>query len=287
MKVLKIITLFLSLSLFSCKKNTPTQYKITEQKKNTVIENLITTEKAIDKYSEIKYTTKVIGQDHNLVIFEFNIIDIPVVLYTYTNDYLAYLEINGKFVPFFEEYFIEYSKSKDKNVFKLLDGIKLFEKDKEYIMMFPIFSNEFTVFQLVGFDENASYKDYGEHTYDGEVFEKIIKTPFEERVFHIKAYQDKPRVYVSAGNNDFLFNDVYYKPQKKYSILSKKQIDNLKQLKTKQRNNNITLNSIVYAQVKTYLNVRSAPNSSGTIIAKAYPTNALKVVEVLEGWLKI
>ncbi|KGK30887.1 SH3 domain-containing protein [Cellulophaga sp. E6(2014)] len=44
---------------------------------------------------------------------------------------------------------------------------------------------------------------------------------------------------------------------------------------------------ILYAQVETYLNVRSVPNSSGSIIAKAYPKDALRVLEVLEGWVKI
>jgi len=44
---------------------------------------------------------------------------------------------------------------------------------------------------------------------------------------------------------------------------------------------------LVYPQVETYLNVRSAPNSSGDIIAKAYPEDGLKVIEVLEGWLKV
>ncbi len=52
-------------------------------------------------------------------------------------------------------------------------------------------------------------------------------------------------------------------------------------------NSLIKSNSIVYAQVETYLNVRSAPNSNGEIIVKAYPEDGLKVLEVLEGWVKI
>ncbi len=53
-------------------------------------------------------------------------------------------------------------------------------------------------------------------------------------------------------------------------------------------NKNIfTVGSIVYAQVETYLNVRSAPNSNGDIIAKAYPKDDLKVIEVLDDWVKI
>ncbi|MBE7653801.1 SH3 domain-containing protein [Tenacibaculum finnmarkense] len=53
------------------------------------------------------------------------------------------------------------------------------------------------------------------------------------------------------------------------------------------KNNSLMVGSIVYAQVETYLNMRSAPNSNGDIIAKAYPKDGLKVIEVLDGWLKI
>ncbi|QCE43434.1 SH3 domain-containing protein [Psychroserpens sp. NJDZ02] len=44
---------------------------------------------------------------------------------------------------------------------------------------------------------------------------------------------------------------------------------------------------MVFAQVETYLNVRSAPISSRTIIAKAYPKHGLQVLKVLEGWVKV
>ena len=44
---------------------------------------------------------------------------------------------------------------------------------------------------------------------------------------------------------------------------------------------------IVYPQVETYLNVRSAPNSKGAIVAEAYPEDALTVLEVLDGWVKV
>lgn len=230
MKIIKLIILVLCILLFSCKKNAQEQNKNIEHKTNSTVKNFITTE----EYSEIKYTPKVISQKENLIIFNLAVIDkTPIVLYTYTDDYLAYLEINEKIVPFFDGYFIEYDKSNDTNVFKLLDDIKLFKKNNEYIIMFPIFSNEFTLFQLVGFDKNTSYKDYGEHTYDGETFGEILETPYEERIFRLKTYKNEPRVYVSAGNNDFLFNEVYHKSKENYTSLSNEEINYLKQLKTK------------------------------------------------------
>ncbi|ADV48992.1 SH3 type 3 domain protein [Cellulophaga algicola DSM 14237] len=282
MKILKIIVLILCISLFSCKKKAQAQNKNIETEINSSTKNLVVTE----QFSEIKYTPKVIGQKDNLIIFNLAVIDnIPIVLYTYTYDYLAYLEINEKIVPFFDGYFMEYDKSSGTNVFKLLDGIKLLKKNNEYIIMFPIFSNEFTVFQLIGFDENASYKDYGEHTYDGETFEKIIGSPYEERIFHLKMYENEPRVYVNVGNKDLIFNEIYYKSPDNYINLSIKQVDSLKKLK--QSKNSFTIGSTVYAQVDTYLNVRSTPNSTGAIIEKAYPKDGLKVLEILEAWVKI
>lgn len=55
----------------------------------------------------------------------------------------------------------------------------------------------------------------------------------------------------------------------------------------KNKKNTFTIGAIVFPQVDTYLNVRSAPNSNGEIIAKAYPKDALRVLEVLDGWVKI
>ena len=126
-------------------------FKNIEKERNSISEN-ITTAETDDAYSEIKYTANIIGKGDNLVVFEFDINENPIVLYTYTNDYLAYLEINEIFVPFFNEYFIEYDDSSTEDVFKLLDGVRVFKKSNEYIIMFPIFSNEFTLFQLIGFN---------------------------------------------------------------------------------------------------------------------------------------
>ncbi len=292
MKILELIILVLYVSLFSCKKYTQVQREniergndsIVEYKKKSILEDSTITE----QYSEVKYTPKVIGQRDNIVVFEFSITDTPIVLYTYTGDYLAYLEIGEKFVPFFNGYFIEYS-SNDKVVYKLLDGIKFFKKDNDYLIMFPMFTNEFTLFKLIGFDSKGVVKDFGEHTYDGETFGKIIETPYEERVFFIKEIQDKPRVHVSCRNNDFLFNKVHYRSKEDYEMPSKKQLNYFRQFKTKQKyvSKSFATGSMVYAQVETYLNVRSTPSSSGEILAKAYPTDKLKVLEVLEDWVKI
>ena len=68
-------------------------------------------------------------------------------------------------------------------------------------------------------------------------------------------------------------------------ILKKTEI--LKGGKSLKKNSTFTTNTIVHAQVETYLNIRSAPNSSGNIVGKAYPKDGLKIIEVLDGWLKV
>jgi len=45
--------------------------------------------------------------------------------------------------------------------------------------------------------------------------------------------------------------------------------------------------AVVYAKMATYLNVRTLPSTNGNVIAKAYPEDGLKVLEVLEGWIKV
>ena len=47
------------------------------------------------------------------------------------------------------------------------------------------------------------------------------------------------------------------------------------------------LGNLVYPKVETYLNIRSAPNSSGNIVGKAYPKDGLKIIAILDGWLKV
>jgi uncharacterized protein YgiM (DUF1202 family) len=75
------------------------------------------------------------------------------------------------------------------------------------------------------------------------------------------------------------FLDKELQEKKEFKISSEKRV--------KKKKNTFRINTTVYAQVETYLNVRSAPNSNGEIIAKAYPKDGLKILEVLDGWVKI
>ncbi|MCR1024160.1 SH3 domain-containing protein [Cellulophaga baltica] len=70
-----------------------------------------------------------------------------------------------------------------------------------------------------------------------------------------------------------------------YSISSTGEFIKIKEEEIKK--NPFLLGSTVYAQVETYLNVRSIPNSNSDIIEKAYPKDALRVLEVLDSWVKI
>jgi len=88
---------------------------------------------------------------------------------------------------------------------------------------------------------------------------------------------------VEEDNNEEDFTSVYPSAilRKEFYTLTKTGVFK------KTQNTSLNIGSMVYAQVETYLNVRSAPISSGTIIAKAYPKDGLQVLEVLEGWVKV
>ncbi len=64
-------------------------------------------------------------------------------------------------------------------------------------------------------------------------------------------------------------------------------LEKLKNRKEKIKKKTFPINSIIYAQVDTYLNMRSAPNMTAAIVGKANPQDALIVLEILEGWVKI
>ncbi|MCD8440813.1 SH3 domain-containing protein [Tenacibaculum finnmarkense] len=103
-----------------------------------------------------------------------------------------------------------------------------------------------------------------------------------------------------TGNSDelitFKINDDYtiskYKGQRKNKVFFKKlKILNDGSFKEVRGNTNsysvIKKGAIVYAQVDTYLNMRSTPNATGTIVGEIYPTDKLMVLEVLANWVKV
>ena len=89
-------------------------------------------------------------------------------------------------------------------------------------------------------------------------------------------------LYKGAGGQYFIQGSAYFVPAPDLAYPLTK--GNFIALNNK---NTLKKGSTVYAQVDTYLNVRSVPNSNGEIIAKAYPKDALNVLEVLEGWVKV
>lgn len=176
------------------------------------------------------------------------------------------------------------------NIIKNKGGVYLcvffvnFNYDKEYENFIK------PIRYLVSFDENLNILNEFTLSFFYETETKsFIKLFYLDENLNIYTNYYRNKEY-EDGNIKETFSDLY-----KYTVLYNGTISekNSTYLSTKEglfkknKNSLLRVDSIVYAQVETYLNMRSTPNSSGDIIAKAYPKDALKVLEVLDGWVKV
>ncbi len=140
-------------------------------------------------------------------------------------------------------------------------GFMLFKCNENCSILFlEVITEEFPTFQKIKFNYiNNKITILGEFTISLENFEKINK-----------ANQKEIQFFVTNIKNE----DVLVSKNDKGEVLGV-------------YNKEIIKGSIVYAQVETYLNVRSKPNSNADIVSKAYSTDKLKVLEVLKDWVKI
>ncbi len=107
---------------------------------------------------------------------------------------------------------------------------------------------------------------------------------------YIEALVQKKEYYYLDENNLWILKFNIDEDGIKVVNWNKYSVNDNGKIKAKKEETNkssFKLNSTVYAQVESYLNVRSAPNSNGAIIAKAYPKDGLKVLEILDAWVKI
>ncbi|WBX78221.1 SH3 domain-containing protein [Tenacibaculum ovolyticum] len=130
----------------------------------------------------------------------------------------------------------------------------------------------------------------------------VVRGDSEYYILITATNEDVKGFYIigETGNSDelitFKINDDYtiskYKGQRKNKVFFKRlKILNDGSFKEVRGNTNsysvINKGGVVYAQVDTYLNMRSAPNTTGTIVGKIYPTDKLMVLEVLTNWVKV
>ena len=147
-------------------------------------------------------------------------------------------------------------------------------------------TNDDAVLFIEEADENGSfsYRIYtilhGAVTYSGTL--NIV--PNENHILieeFIELQKLNNRIIINLLTDSY-FNSKIFKSEESSNFGSYIDINSLKLI-----DNLFKVASTVYPQVETYLNVRSAPSSKGAIVAEAYPKDALTVLEVLDGWLKV
>ena len=277
----KIITFLTSLFIFisfGCRKNAPTENTNRSSKITTTISSYFNEVKGFEINSN--YNLKQPIQKLNL---KYNSLTIKL---NYIAD-RAYLSIDKENNTFIDWKPIKINFNYDVSFEDTEKDIHLLLQNNNFTegyLLFPTTSNESVKYTFYYFTiEKLEY--IGEYEY----------YPFKEGNFIY--YQNKQELYILSDkeyrltkkegkeNNNFPVKIVEKDLQLINTIISKNDV--LGYHNEKNLNGIISVNSTVYAQVKTYLNVRSAPSSSGEIIGKAYPTDKMKVLEVLDGWLKV
>ncbi len=161
------------------------------------------------------------------------------------------------------------------NIIKNKDGVYLcvffvnFNYDKEYENFIK------PIRYLVSFDENLNILNEFTLSFFYETETKSFVKLFyldENLNIYTNYYRNKEG---EDGNIKETFSELY-----KYTVLYNGTI-------SEKKNSTLEVGSTVYAQVKTYLNLRALPNATAAKVGKAYPTDELTVLEVLEGWVKI
>ena len=144
-------------------------------------------------------------------------------------------------------------------------GFMFFKCNKEYSLLFlEVHTEEFPTFQKIKLNNiNDKVTILGDFTISLDNFEKINKVKQKEALFYVTNINNEDVLVSKNDKGDIL--GVYNK-----EIIAK-----------------TIKGSIVYAQVETYLNIRSSPDANASIIGKAYPKDSLKVLEIFENWVKI
>ncbi|WP_205692190.1 SH3 domain-containing protein, partial [Cellulophaga sp. Z1A5H] len=121
-------------------------------------------------------------------------------------------------------------------------------------------------------------------------YSKLIKSKIINEGDFFSGYVEK-LCYIDKDFNIwvsyFVFRDEGNSLSICYVTNEKYKLDFNDGLFVKNNRNTFIVGTEVYAQVDTYLNIRSTPDSKGAIVGKAYPKDGLKVLEILEAWVKI
>ena len=178
------------------------------------------------EYTLLKNETKTL-QNEILVIKDFQKIGIPLSVITFKESEKSYLNINNDYIN------VEFEYSIDENNSINTDKILLFKKDKEYIILIPSYTEEFTTYQMISYSEKEKFKDLGFKTFGYSEFEKLKSNSINKFTFHLKDDKGSPKLYAKYNSIIVNFSKSYKNDDDVNKTLTEVEKHNILQLMDK------------------------------------------------------
>ncbi len=214
---------------FSCKAKEEKDYK-------KMSFDIINNKK--EEYISLKNETKTL-QNEILVIKDFQKIELQLSVIIFRESEKSFLNIGDNYFQIELEYSID-----EKNNSINTDNILLFKKDKEYIILIPTYTEEFTTFQMISYSEKEKFKDLGFKTFGYSEFKKLENNFIDKFRFNIKDSMNNPSIYAEYNNIRIHFSKSF-KNENSNIELTKKEKNNILLLRNKQ---NVISNDNLYSK---------------------------------------
>lgn len=172
-------------------------------------------------YSIVDYSKRS-NENEQCIEIQFFGIKIPFSLIYFKESEMCFILANKKrsFLVDLEPNFNYDSKLEPENLL-------LFNKENDYLLMLPTYSEEFPTFQLVGFSAKGIFDNFGFHTFSYEDIENMNVNSLENICYNIQEKDNLPRIY---ANSKVLLSKVEFRKTKMITM-SKNQKNQLAKLR--------------------------------------------------------
>lgn len=191
----KIFLVVLSIMFLNCSNK--------EHKKEIVVNETRTQIQVNNNFEKIS-NKSIVKSNENLSISDFTETELSLIFFKESER--TFLNVNEHYFNVNWQYSIENEAINN-------DNVLLFKNSSEYIILIPIFSEEFPTFQIIGINKNKEFIDYGQHTYSLTDFEKLGNTPFDKIEYQIVKQKDGLRIKAVDGQKEIVLSD-YSKNEK-------------------------------------------------------------------------
>lgn len=166
-----------------------------------VLTSCRSTTESVD-YIEIPFKSE-IHEDDAIFTAKLTGIDFPVSFIQIKDVEPIYIEINdvSSILPEFEPPLSGFTSNSA--------YFRLFKRAEEYVLMYPVFSEEFPTFQLLGFNSKGKLNDLGCHTYSFDAVEKF-NLYFGEDTYVLGELNDTLRIY-REGSTKILLSKLRFR----------------------------------------------------------------------------